>query len=85
MREIYENRYVNNFISGAYKLTYDNGALASEVRKEIENCLERQDKEIERLHSIIKEVREYITDNVCGNSLSGVNKIIEILDKVEGE
>ena len=50
----------------------------------------KQEKEIERLHSIIKEVREYIENNKSGfqnNLLSDVefnaNYILEILDKVD--
>ena len=47
-----------------------------------------QQKEIERLHSIIKEVRQYINnenykeENIC--MINGV-KILEILDKVDNE
>ena len=43
-----------------------------------------QDKEIERLHSIIEEVREFIykcNDGKQGINYSGCSKLLEILDK----
>ena len=56
--------------------------------KEREN--KKKDKEIERLHSIIKEVREYIKQEyddyeefIYGKEFK--NKILEILDKVDKE
>ena len=48
-----------------------------------------KDKEIEKLHSIIKEVREYIQDRYDGEVLThtfdkdNVKELLEILDKVE--
>lgn len=48
-------------------------------------------KEIERLHSIIKEVREYIKQNEfyldykTGACIKGVMPLLEILDKVDKE
>ena len=57
------------------------------------NCLERKDKEIERQHSIIKEVREYIDKeyeenciivDYCDNPITPqdlYSDILEILDK----
>ena len=40
---------------------YKNGNRTLRIKYEgIKKLLEKQDKEIERLHSIIKEVREYI-------------------------
>ena len=46
--------------------------------------IEEQDKEIERLHSIIKEVREYIEHNIVDyitNYDDLREKLLEILDK----
>ena len=45
------------------------------------------DKEIERLHSIIKEVREYIekASYFQGNKVLNEKDILEILDKVDKE
>ena len=51
--------------------------------------LEEERKEIERLHSIIKEAREYIQDRYDGEVLThtfdkdNVKELLEILDKVE--
>lgn len=74
----------------------------SEQRRKVENFIEYQvqlidslDKEIERLHSIIKEVREYIKDNMkivskeqaedtrlpVGTFMWNVDNVLEILDK----
>jgi len=61
--------------------------------KQHEKCRRKQqqfyDKEIERLHSIIKEVREYIEENIRGNYFrryddeiyNVCDDIFEILDK----
>ena len=62
--------------------------------EEQERHIKEADFEIERLHSIIKEVREYITSYI--NQFNGVyppvdmryldlNKILEILDGVDKE
>lgn len=48
--------------------------------------IEQYKKEIERLHSIIKEVREFIykcNDGKQGINYSGCSKLLEILDKKE--
>ena len=53
-----------------------------------QNLLDEKDKEIERLHSIIKEVREYITSqelHKIADTTGGLTykeyKLLEILDK----
>jgi hypothetical protein len=66
------------------------------VVKEIKEKLDEQDKEIERLNNIIKEVREYIEEHIkyeCDGAFNGMqfysyhlydfnkNKLLEILDK----
>ena len=60
------------------------------IKEQLIYRIKRQEQEIERLHSIIKEVREYIEENKSGfynNLLSdvefNVNELLEILDKVE--
>lgn len=57
--------------------------------------IKQQNKEIERLHSIIKEVREYIEENTERASVNGENQllidqedipiILEILEKENKE
>ena len=65
------------------------------VVKEIKEKLDEQDKEIERLHSIIKEVREYIMSELItewdiknGGHVSGsdlpVEAITPILEILKG-
>lgn len=56
----------------------------------IDTIKENKDKEIERLHSIIKEAREYITtqklhklQDTTGGLTYQERKLLEILDKVE--
>lgn len=49
-------------------------------------CVDKQRKEIEKLHSIIKEVREYIKENYPTSTINYQEdkyKLLEILDKVE--
>ena len=62
------------------------------MSEDIENIIDlndellEKDQEIERLHSIIKEVREYITSRArkAGVELMPREKeLLEILDKVE--
>lgn len=60
----------------------------TELSKEESNLLlkfiKMNDKEIKRLHSIIKEVREFIykcNDGKQGINYSGCSKLLEILDK----
>lgn len=56
---------------------------------EIKKGIENKDKEIEKLHSIIKEAREYIQDRYDGEALThtfdkdNVKELLEILDTVE--
>lgn len=71
---------------------YKNGNRTLRIKYEgIKKLLEKQDKEIERLQNIIKEVRERImlkqlrlvneeTYNILHNDL---NELLEILDKGE--
>lgn len=53
--------------------------------------IEEQDKEIEKLHSIIKEVREYIKEHQCCDGKINVmtktefERLLEILDKGSDE
>ena len=64
--------------------------VSEEQMKYIANLMLRvleQDEEIERLQSIIKEVREYIEDNTYKSNgteymdLTGIKELLEILDK----
>ena len=47
------------------------------------DCIKEKSKEIERLHSIIKEVREYIEENDNKEPWKSLNgkELLEILDK----
>ena len=50
--------------------------------EKINNYAQEQQQEVERLHSIIKEVREYIKNNSSGElKITFGNDILEILDK----
>ena len=59
------------------------------ILKDAVDTLKDKDKEIERLHSIIKEAREYIEDRYDGEALThtfdkdNVKELLEIVDKVE--
>ena len=58
-------------------------------QEKYDNMLKRKNKEIENLHSIIKEAREYIQDRYDGEVLThtfdkdNVKELLEILEKVE--
>lgn len=61
-----------------------------EIINQINGEFEEKDKEIERLNSIIKEAREYINSNefigrirLSSDNKQAINKLLEILDKVE--
>lgn len=65
---------------------YKNGNRTLRIKYEgIKKLLKKQDKEIERLHSIIKEVREYIkhSQNYGKEKITYINgnDILKILDK----
>ena len=64
---------------------YKNGNRTLRIKYEgIKKLLEKQDKEIDRLHSIIKEVREYIENDMKkygGDIYITCKDILEILDK----
>ena len=50
----------------------------------LEEALDNQNKEIERLHSIIKEVRELLkNDYFEDGSFTNYKKVFELLDKGE--
>ena len=52
--------------------------------KQFEKQLNNKDKEIENLHSIIKEVRETLEININEHNYDGASiSALEILDKVE--
>lgn len=55
----------------------------NEMLLELQNEIHTKDKEIERLHSIIKEVREYIEENANKEPWKSLNEkeLLEILDK----
>jgi len=83
--------YLQNKIdSGEHKIFFND--LGWDVKTiDCINAIKEQQEEIERLHSIIKEVREYIEENKEGTDCYGetyiglgeeeINGILEILDK----
>ena len=68
------------------RLTENNLSMQGEMARTWKKA-EEKDKEIERLNSIIKEVREYIEKNTDNTNFLEVpsKELLEILDKVGDE
>ena len=74
----------------AKQITFTNNGICFSqfgIANEVLDLIENQTKEIEKLHSIIKEVREYINKSSLGCDLDESetffikNDLLEILDK----
>ena len=87
------NKDINNF--EYFEEMTDDWNRTDLLRRCYDLCNEKIEMqgEIERLHSIIKEVREYINNNIdggCGDPFYegidfAVSKVLQILDKVDKE
>ena len=86
--EISYNHYIGTLTIQNDETTFHTYKLHNEILNAIDylsNCVTKKEKEIERLHSIIKEAREYIVKNTDNTNFIEVpvDELISILDKVE--